>query len=580
MSTEPQNLPKQFKESFLTSLYKPQLVSIIKEISFILQANICSVGFKQDLVRSLHTFLKNLFISGTNPDLVINIINAEVSKAAASRRQPTAPSFSRLTAMNFQQAPYSRTPTTNGNMGANILATNKNIDPRLMKNLAFAPRHHIMPMPALSSTAYHKSPHMLSPEVNDNRFNATHLERFNKSIFYQIVLQFMPYKICPASYVQTSAIIELTLSEKDIDFLKSPRLDTLEPGIKLFCVPVRDIEALIPNDANRVHIKFPETCELRINGKTLQVNLRGKKQRPGTTRAPDIHSHIAISKNATNRVELVYLKTTEPFLLVAQAVLTSPIPMLLDKIVATKSIPAETVKKTLFASGEEDDIVATIELSLKCPLGFVRIDHPFRSIHCTHPQCFDGSIFLQMNEQMETWECPVCQRIIDPFNDLIRDEFFLSILESTSAEVESVLMESDGSWRLKGEQPCTIKRSASPEFDSNVIELSDSPVQEQQSQPVNDIVDLTLSDDEHEPPQTSHSQLVCVPAPPSVYEPSLSHPMLLPTKPFSSLSPPPMPAIMPEGDLLLPPPSYQPTRHRQPEELLTLPPPSFLNQDD
>lgn len=34
----------------------------------------------------------------------------------------------------------------------------------------------------------------------------------------------------------------------------------------------------------------------------------------------------------------------------------------------------------------------------------------FRASTCLHLQCFDASLFLQMNERKPTWNCPVCDK--------------------------------------------------------------------------------------------------------------------------------------------------------------------------
>lgn len=58
-----------------------------------------------------------------------------------------------------------------------------------------------------------------------------------------------------------------------MDLTVSPRLDQLLPGFKLFCVPLKEMEALDLNGTERVFVKFPETCELRINGKAIPAVL-------------------------------------------------------------------------------------------------------------------------------------------------------------------------------------------------------------------------------------------------------------------------------------------------------------------
>lgn len=66
-----------------------------------------------------------------------------------------------------------------------------------------------------------------------------------------------------------------------------------------------------------------------------------------------------------------------------------PIGILSNKILAT------VVKKS-----EDSDLVATASImSLKCPLSTLRINLPIRSTYCNHIQCFDGTSFLQLQQQ-------------------------------------------------------------------------------------------------------------------------------------------------------------------------------------
>lgn len=53
--------------------------------------------------------------------------------------------------------------------------------------------------------------------------------------------------------------------------------------------------------------------------------------------------------------------------------------------------------------------------------------YPFyRSSTCSHLQCFDASLYLQMNERKPTWNCPVCDKpaiydnlVIDGYADTL-----------------------------------------------------------------------------------------------------------------------------------------------------------------
>lgn len=57
-------------------------------------------------------------------------------------------------------------------------------------------------------------------------------------------------------------------------------------------------------------VAFPHQSEIKVNGGEVKANLRGLKNKPGSTRPVDITNHLRL-KPATydNRVELVYALT-------------------------------------------------------------------------------------------------------------------------------------------------------------------------------------------------------------------------------------------------------------------------------
>lgn len=68
------------------------------------------------------------------------------------------------------------------------------------------------------------------------------------------------------------------------------------------------------------------------------------------------------------------------------------------------------------------DIVTTSQvLSLKCPLSYMRLQLPCRSLICTHIQCFDATSYLQLQEQGPQWLCPICNKSA-AFDTLAVDE--------------------------------------------------------------------------------------------------------------------------------------------------------------
>lgn len=500
---------REFRHDFIFNLLKTQQVKCINEINKRFHTNISIHGVKAELTERILSFI-NITLDSNNVSN-INILKSILFESTSNSRARYNSRFSPEPARSHRPQTFSHVP-----LMADFRPPHPNyVMPSL--NTPKVPPDHVNDLRTIKQIINpHKNyPLMAAPnhsrnpdtDLNHQNFSSVKFLRFKDSFFYNLVLPLAPHRIFKSSHIQGQVTIDLNLSDSNVDFLTSKRPDGLIPGIKLFCAPVSEFQKALLPEAPRALVKFPDSCELHINYKTILTTIRGKKNTPGSTRAPDIHPHIKITRE-TNRITLLYLKASESFLLVSQLVLINPIPMLVKNIVDDRTVSKEESKTILFGTNNDDgDLVATFELSLRCPVGFVRITEPFRSSHCSHAQCFDGTTFLQMNEQIETWACPVCSITIDPTKDLIRDGYFLDILQNTPSDLDSVLVNSDGSWIVKKtdleiESQKIIKPNPAIVFpgEEDIIELSDS---EDDSSPVSpviekqdDIIDLTETDDE------------------------------------------------------------------------------------
>lgn len=59
------------------------------------------------------------------------------------------------------------------------------------------------------------------------------------------------------------------------------------------------------------HISFPHQSELKVNGGDFKANLRGLKNKPGSTRPADITSALRLRSSYTNNVDFTYALTTK-----------------------------------------------------------------------------------------------------------------------------------------------------------------------------------------------------------------------------------------------------------------------------
>eukprot|EP00741_Cyanophora_paradoxa_P023597 tig00021591_g22794.t1 len=107
--------------------------------------------------------------------------------------------------------------------------------------------------------------------------------------------------------------------------------------------------------------------------------------------------------------------------------------------------PGEARAATGEGANEED---GRVDVSLRHPGTESRIRVPTQSVYCYHPDCFDFNLHLETCLTGGSWMCPVRDcRARAEIEDLIIDEFFLSILDGTSDEHKAVEIGRDGKWK-------------------------------------------------------------------------------------------------------------------------------------
>ncbi|XP_065509616.1 E3 SUMO-protein ligase PIAS3 isoform X3 [Caloenas nicobarica] len=214
------------------------------------------------------------------------------------------------------------------------------------------------------------------------------------------------------------------------------------------------------------------------------------------------------------------------------------------------------IKEKLTADPDSEIATTSLRVSLMCPLGKMRLAVPCRAATCSHLQCFDAALYLQMNEKKPTWTCPVCDQRA-PYDTLIIDGLFMEILNSCTDCDEIQFME-DGSWcpmKPKKEKP---ELRQAPAFEAaSLCPVGCAGRNPPEGRGRVEVIDLTLdSSDEEEPPAKrpcpmASTALPAAPGPKGAL--SLDH------QPSSVLRSPPMAAL--GGDYLssLPVPEYPPS---------------------
>ncbi|KAK3944309.1 PINIT domain-containing protein [Diplogelasinospora grovesii] len=200
-------------------------------------------------------------------------------------------------------------------------------------------------------------------------------------------------------------------------------------------------------------IAFPHQSELKVNGGDVKANLRGLKNKPGSTRPVDITDALRLKPPTyVNNIEFTYALTQKKYYMGVFVCKTTPVETLVEQIRKGKKIQKKTVLQEMTKKANDPDVIAMAQnLSLKCPLTYMRLNLPCRGIGCSHNQCFDATSYLQLQEQGPQWVCPICNKGV-PFDQLAVDEYVGEILAATSESTEQVTIEPDGQWSVPGAQ--------------------------------------------------------------------------------------------------------------------------------
>ncbi|QRV76079.1 E3 SUMO-protein ligase pli1 [Ceratobasidium sp. AG-Ba] len=318
---------------------------------------------------------------------------------------------------------------------------------RTAYNNPYAPSNH----GASTSTSTSNSLNGLTNGAQGNR-----QIRFKPSPFYKVEQPLGTLTTCQENKDATdrrSQSFMFTLTKDQSDKLQNPQ----RYEVRLYCT---SSSHYAPNSFtnNPVPIEFPPTCEIRVNNKNINANVRGLKKKPGTAPPPNLTPFMSTAPGVTCKVELVYVNNVTPFVpkkfyMIAQLVETTTVQEVVKRLKAGKQRSKEDIKTSMKQSATVDaDIEAGPQkMSLKCPASYIRINTPCRSSTCVHPQCFDAENWFSMMEQTTTWMCPVCDRVLNT-EELIIDMYFDDILKCTPESVEDVIVEADGEWHTEDDK--------------------------------------------------------------------------------------------------------------------------------
>ncbi|KAJ5675889.1 hypothetical protein N7462_008786 [Penicillium macrosclerotiorum] len=325
---------------------------------------------------------------------------------------------------------------------------------------------------------------------------------FKESPFFTILAHLTRITECKVrEQTRDSVELKITLDQSTASNLQTDS----NLRVMVYCAADSGLKQYTKSD-----IAFPHQVELKANLDEVKANLRGLKNKPGTTQPADVTNYIRKKANYPNNIVMTYALTTkvslsdlaerlfgrpknnsahrnleQKFFVLANLVRQHPVEELVAELKSRKLISKEQVVREMKNRAEDTDIVATSSImSLKCPLSTLRIQVPCRSIVCTHNQCFDAASFLELQKQAPTWTCPVCSKSTS-FESLQIDQYVDDILRSTSLDVDQVVVEPDGVWsKPSDDNAITVGGGTPASDDADLIEISEPRVSSVKQEPL------------------------------------------------------------------------------------------------
>ncbi|CDQ92842.1 unnamed protein product, partial [Oncorhynchus mykiss] len=184
------------------------------------------------------------------------------------------------------------------------------------------------------------------------------------------------------------------------DFLPGGRRDYMVQIQLRFCLS----ETSCPQEDN-----YPNSLCIKVNGKLFPLPgyapppKNGVEQkRPG--RPLNITSLVRLSSAVPNQISVTWAaeigKTYSMSVYLVRQV-TSP--LLLQRLrmkgIRNPDHSRALIKEKLTADPDSEIATTSLRVSLMCPLGKMRLTVPCRAVTCSHLQCFDAALYLQMNEK-------------------------------------------------------------------------------------------------------------------------------------------------------------------------------------
>ncbi|XP_034177830.1 E3 SUMO-protein ligase Su(var)2-10 isoform X2 [Osmia lignaria lignaria] len=265
---------------------------------------------------------------------------------------------------------------------------------------------------------------------------------------------------------------------------------------------------------------FPPSIAVKVNGKLCPLPNPIPTNKPGVEpkrppRPVNISPLVKLSPTVGNQIHVTWSadygrRYAIAIYLVRKLSSTELLTRLKNRGVRHSDYTRGLIKEKLNEDADSEIATTSLRVSLACPLGKMRMCTPCRASTCSHLQCFDASLFLQMNERKPTWNCPVCDKPA-LYDNLVIDGYFQDVLNSKKLlpDVNEIQLLQDGSWEnlvLKKEkdkdksETKVIINSENRKIDVDTVDLDESnltPPKEKKRAVIIDLISDSDDDDEH-----------------------------------------------------------------------------------
>lgn len=302
--------------------------------------------------------------------------------------------------------------------------------------------------PGMSNFVPNMGKHMLAPPAHLNvlpQYPVNPDVRFKELPFYDVLAELLK----PTSLV---TLPNERFQEREFAFCLTPQqvLEFQSSNDVLVQLRICVLDSSCDQDD-----EIPSSICLKINQKACNLPNPIPTNKPGAEpRRPkqpiDITDSTKKTATEANEVQISWASSSgKPYVLgiflVRRQNSTTLIRRLKANGVRNPDHTTAMIKEKLCQDRDSEIATMILRGSLMCPLGKIKMKLPCRALTCTHLQCFDATLYLQMNEKKPKWICPVCDKPAY-FKNLAIDGLFLDITIKAPAECTEVQFHEDGSW--------------------------------------------------------------------------------------------------------------------------------------